>query len=145
MSQSSSAPTLLVDLGGTNVRFGVADPARDKPLLDDSIRRYRVAEHDSLVATAKQYLADTGLEVRRAIVAAAGRIVDGETVKVTNNPWAISARQTAGALGLESVHLVNDFAAQSMAVTLLRGDDLVDVGTVPRPMVGAEAEQTFAV
>ena len=70
MSQSRSAPTLLVDLGGTNVRFGVADPAREHPLLPDSIRRYRVAEHDSLVSTAKLYLADTGLEVRRAIVAA---------------------------------------------------------------------------
>src|SRR3546814_3481390 len=111
MSQSSSAPTLLVDLGGTNVRFGVADPTQGKPLLGDSIRRYRVAEHDSLVATAKQYLADTGLQVHRAIVAAAGRIVDGETVKVTNNPWAISAHQTAKALDLEYVHLVNDFAA----------------------------------
>ncbi|MEO7067658.1 MAG: glucokinase [Rhodanobacter sp.] len=145
MSQPHSAPTLLVDLGGTNVRFGVADTSRDQPLLADSIRRYRVAEHDSLVATAKQYLADTGLQVTRAIIAAAGRIVDGETVKVTNNPWAISARQTATALGLERVHLVNDFAAQSMAVTLLHGDDLVDVGTAARPVVGGEDEQTFVI
>ena len=145
MSQSSSIPTLLVDLGGTNVRFGVADTSRTHPLLTDSIRRYRVAEHESLVATARQYLSDTGLEVKRAIIAAAGRIVDGETVKVTNNPWAISAHQTADALGLERVHLVNDFAAQSMAVTLLQGDDLVDVGTVARPVIGDADEQTFVI
>ncbi|WP_017463571.1 glucokinase [Dyella ginsengisoli] len=141
----ASVPTLLVDLGGTNVRFGVADPSRTDPLLGDSIRRYRVAEHESLVATAKQYLADTGLEVKRAVVAAAGRIEDGETVKVTNNPWAISARQTAEALGLDGVHLVNDFAAQSMAVTLLKGDDLVAVGPLPLPTIGAHDEQTFAI
>ena len=49
MSPSRSVPTLLVDLGGTNVRFGVANPSREHPLLADSIRRYRVAEHDSLV------------------------------------------------------------------------------------------------
>ncbi len=145
MSETSSVPTLLVDLGGTNVRFGVADPSLERPLLSDSIRRYRVAEHESLVSTAKQYLADTGLHVSRAIVAAAGRIDDGETVKVTNNPWAISARQTAAALGLDYVHLVNDFAAQSMAVTLLEGDDLVDVGEVERPVIGADNEQTFAI
>ncbi|TAL88863.1 MAG: glucokinase [Rhodanobacter sp.] len=145
MSPSRSVPTLLVDLGGTNVRFGVADTSRPRPLLADSIRRYRVAEHDSLVSTAKHYLADTGLEVKRAIIAAAGRIVDGETVKVTNNPWAISARQTASALNLTQVHLVNDFAAQSMAVTLLQGDDLVDVGTVARPVIGSEDKQTFAI
>ena len=145
MSQPRSVPTLLVDLGGTNVRFAVANTLREQPLLVDSIRRYRVAEHDSLVATAKQYLADTGLEVKRAVIAAAGRIVDGETVKVTNNPWAISARQTAAALALERVHLVNDFVAQSMAVTLLRGDDLVDVGKAARPVIGSEDEQTFAI
>ena len=145
MSEPTSIPTLLVDLGGTNVRFAVADPARERPLLVHSIRRYRVAEHESLVSTAIQYLADTGLQVRRAIVAAAGRIDDGETVKVTNNPWAISARQTAAALGLDYVHLVNDFAAQSMAVALLQGDDLVDVGPVQRPVIGEDDEQTFAV
>jgi glucokinase len=145
MSEPTSVPTLLVDLGGTNVRFGVADPVLDRPLLTDSIRRYRVAEHESLVSTARQYLADTGLQVRRAIVAAAGRIDDGETVKVTNNPWAISARQTAAELGLDYVHLVNDFAAQSMAVTLLEGDDLVDVGNVGRPIIGADEQQTFAI
>ena len=145
MSQPRSSPTLLVDLGGTNVRFAIADTSRDHPLLVDSIRRYRVAEHDSLVATAKQYLADTGIEVKRAIIAAAGRIVDGETVKVTNNPWVISAREVAAALQLEHVHLVNDFAAQSMAATLLQGDDLVDVGAAARPVIGAEDEQTFVI
>ncbi len=145
MSQSRSTPTLLVDLGGTNVRFGVADPSLNQPLLANSIRRYRVSEHESLVATANVYLADTGLKVSRAIIAAAGRIDDGETVKVTNNPWAISARQTASALGLDHVHLVNDFAAQSMAVTLMQGDDLVDVGPLARPLIGAQDEQTFAI
>jgi len=145
MSPSPSVPTLLVDLGGTNVRFGVADAAQEQPVLEGSIRRYRVAEHESLVATARQYLADTGLSVRRAVIAAAGRIDDGETVKVTNNPWAISAHRTAGELGLEAVHLVNDFAAQSMAVPLLREDDLAAVGKLPAPRIGAEPEQTFAV
>jgi glucokinase len=145
MSQSSNATTLLVDLGGTNVRFAVADPSLATPLIADSIRRYRVAEHKSLVETAQHYLQDTGLKVDRAIVAAAGRIDDGETVKVTNNPWAISAKQTAAELGLQHVQLVNDFAAQSMAVTLLQGDDLVDVGKLSRPLIGAEDEQTFAI
>jgi glucokinase len=145
MSQSSRAPTLLVDLGGTNVRFGVTGPSHSEPLLIDSIRRYRVADYDSLVSTAKHYLEETGLQVRRAIVAAAGRIDDGETVKVTNNPWAISAKQTASALQFDYVHLVNDFAAQSMAVTLLRSGDLVTVGVLPPPVIGAEDEQTFAI
>ena len=141
----SSSPTLVVDLGGTNVRFGVADPTRDAPLLTDSVRRYRVADHDSLIDTARQYLDDTGLKVTSAIVAAAGRIDDGETVKITNNPWAISAKQTEKALKLDSVHLVNDFAAQSMAVVLLRQEDLVCIGDATPVVIGAEEQQTFAI
>jgi glucokinase len=142
---NTAAPTLLADLGGTNVRFGVADPARKVPLLAQSVRRYRVAEFDSLVSAAKHYLAETGQKVHRFVIAAAGRINDGETVKVTNNPWAISAKLTADALGLEWVHLVNDFAAQSMAVMLLQPDDLVAVGKLPLPTIGQGDEQTFVI
>jgi glucokinase len=142
---NTAAPTLLADLGGTNVRFGVADPSRPSPLLTETIRRYRVADFDSLVSAAKHYLDETGQKVHRAVIAAAGRINDGETVKVTNNPWAISAVPTAKALGLEWVHLVNDFAAQSMAVMLLKPDDLVAVGTLPLPVTGEREEQTFVI
>lgn len=145
MNHARNDPTLVVDLGGTNVRFGIADPTRAQPLLAHSIRRYRVAQHDSLVATARQYFADTGVTVRRAIVAAAGRIDDGQTVKVTNNPWRVSAADAARALELDELHLVNDFAAQSMAVTLLQAGDLVGVGQPGCPLMGETNEQTFAI
>jgi glucokinase len=141
----AAAPTLLADLGGTNVRFAVVDPSTDKPLHEESVRRYRVADFDSLVSAARQYLTDTGLKVRRAVIAAAGRINDGETVKVTNNPWAISAKNMAAELGLEWVHLVNDFAAQSMAVMLLQPADLTAVGPLPPPILSDHADQTFVV
>jgi glucokinase len=142
---ASAAPTLLADLGGTNVRFAIADPAQATPLLQESIRRYRVADFGSLGEAAKQYLKDTGLSAQRAIFAAAGRIDDGETVKITNNPWAISAKQMQAELGLEWVHLVNDFAAQSMAVMLLTPKDLVQVGAPALPKLGEHDEQTFVI
>jgi glucokinase len=149
---SAAAPTLLADLGGTNVRFGIAHPEADQPLIQESIRRYHVKDYASLGDAAKQYFKETGHEAQRAIIAAAGRIDNGETVKVTNNPWAISAKNLAAELDLEWVHLVNDFAAQSMAVMLMSSDkdasghqDLVEVGTVPVPKIGAKDEQTFVV
>ena len=145
MSSSPAAMTLLADLGGTNVRFGLADPTRDVPLLSESIRRYKVDEFDSLAEAAKQYLKETGLSAQRAVFAAAGRISDGQTVQITNNPWAISAATMQRELKLESVHLVNDFAAQSMAVMLLQSNDLVPVGKLPLPQLGAREEQTFVI
>jgi glucokinase len=141
----AAAPTLLADLGGTNVRFAVVDPSTDTPLHEESVRRYRVADFDSLVSAARQYLTDTGLKVSRAVIAAAGRIKDGETVKITNNPWAISAKNMAADLGLEWVHLVNDFAAQSMAVMLLKPSDLVIVGSLPLPKLSDHDDQTFVI
>jgi glucokinase len=115
------------------------------PLLADSVRRYKVADFDSLAAAAKHYLTSTGLSAQRAVFAAAGRISDGQTVQITNNPWAISAKTMQAELQLESVHLVNDFAAQSMAVMLLQPRDLVPVGRLPLAKLGAEAEQTFVI
>ena len=145
MSSTSSAKTLLADLGGTNVRFALADPALPNPLLLDSVRRYRVKDFPSMADTIRQYFADSGLSASRAVIAAAGRIVDGETVKVTNNPWQVSAHGLAADLKFESVRLINDFAAQGMAVPLLAHDQLTPVGKPRPPKIGAHHAQTFVV
>src|SRR6201991_2191883 len=151
---SAPAPTLLADLGGTNVRFGIAHPEADQPLIEESIRKYHVKDYASMADAARQYFKETGHEATRAIIAAAGRIDSGETVKVTNNPWAIYAKTLAKELDLEWVHLVNDFAAQSMAVMLMSPDKIVDkdghreleqIGSPAVPIIGAKEEQTFVV
>jgi glucokinase len=142
---SVSSPTLLADLGGTNVRFALADVERAQPLLADSVRRYRVRDFATLADTIGQYFADTGLVAQNAIIAAAGRIADGETVQITNNPWAVAARALQAKLGMASVRLVNDFAAQSMAVALLQPEHLKAVGTLPLPQLHATGHQTFVV
>lgn len=151
---SAPAPTLLADLGGTNVRFGIAHPDEDQPLIESSVRKYHVKDYASMADAARLYFKETGHEATRAIIAAAGRIDGGETVKVTNNPWAISAKSLAKELDLEWVHLVNDFAAQSMAVMLMSPDKIVDdmghreleqIGKQPVPVIGAKDEQTFVV
>ncbi|HWX65035.1 MAG TPA: glucokinase [Rhodanobacter sp.] len=145
MSQSSRAPTLLVDLGGTNVRFALADTQLAAPLLSDSVRRYRVKDFDTLADAIQQYFSDTSLTAQHAIIAAAGRIADGETVKITNNPWAVVAHALQEKLGMSSVRLVNDFHAQSMAVPLLAADQLIAVGKQPLPQLGRRPSQTFVV
>ena len=119
MSLPTRSPTLLADLGGTNVRFALADADNPRPLLTDSVRRYRVRDFATLADAIRQYFTDTALAAPRAIIAAAGRIADGETVKITNNPWGVAAHALQADLGMASVKLVNDFAAQSMAVPLL--------------------------
>lgn len=141
---SAEAPTLLADVGGTNIRFALADPTAKSPFRAETVRRYHVADFPSMSDAAKRYFEETGLVVHRAIVDAAGRVDDGE-VKITNNPWEISARRLERELGLDSVHLVNDFAALSMGVPLLERQDGVVIGEVRCPKLGTDKPQTFAV
>ena len=145
MSFDTRSPTLLADLGGTNVRFALAEVDHAQPLLADSVRRYRVRDFSTLADAIRQYFADTGLTARRAIIAAAGRIAAGETVKITNNPWGVASNALQTELGMASVRLVNDFAAQSMAVPLLRPEHLQAVGLQPLPQLQRSDHQTFVV
>ncbi len=123
----AGALVLLADIGGTNARFALADPAASAPLLLDSVREYPVAEFPSLADAARHHLDATGATARRGVFAVAGR-VDGDEARITNHPWVISRRRTQSALGFERLQLINDFAAQSMAITLLQAGDVVPVG-----------------
>jgi glucokinase len=137
---------LLADIGGTNARFALADRRQPAPLLIDSVRQYEVADFPSLADAARHYLdAMTAWRGRvdRAVFAIAGR-VDGDEARITNHPWVISRSATQAALGLASLQLVNDFAAQAMAVGLLTAADLAPIGGVPWSP-SASAAKTYAV
>jgi glucokinase len=118
---------LLADVGGTNVRFALADPRADPPLLAASIRPYAVADFPSLAAAARRYLDAAAVQVAHGVIAVAGR-VDGDDARMTNHPWVISRPQIQQALHLQTLQLVNDFVAQAMAVRLLGTDDLAPIG-----------------
>lgn len=137
---------LLADIGGTNARFGLAQLGAATPLVLDSVRQFPVAQFADVASAARHYLDGLpgaplcGLDA--AVFAVAGR-VDGDEVRVTNHPWVISRHCTQAALGLSRLRLVNDFAAQAMAVQLLADDDLVAIGgPARRPR---SARQIFAV
>ncbi|MFC3549655.1 glucokinase [Lysobacter cavernae] len=126
---STSADALLADIGGTNARFALARHDAASPLLMDSVREFAVADFPSLAHAAAHYLDNTGASAPRSgVFAVAGR-VDGDEARITNHPWVISAARTGEALGLESLHLVNDFTAQSMAVSLYGPQDVVPIGS----------------
>ncbi|GMV28443.1 MAG: hypothetical protein AMXMBFR59_05680 [Rhodanobacteraceae bacterium] len=134
---------LLADIGGTNLRFALGESA-EMPLRADSIRRYRAAEHASLADAAERYLDEVGAEPASAVFAIAGRVCGGE-VKITNLPWNVSAAEISHRLNLLSVRLVNDFAAQSRCLPLLRAADLETLGAPPAPVLDDHADRCVAV
>ncbi len=114
----TSALWLLADLGGTYIRFALANPLARNPLLLDSIRSYRVERFESLVQAAQQYAGDGGVSPRNAVFAVAG-LVQGDAVQMTNHPWNISVDATRTQLGLHQLIVRNDFSAQAAGLPYL--------------------------
>lgn len=122
-----SETLLLADIGGTHARFALADAAAGSPLLDHSIRKYPVTAFPSLGDAARRYLQETGAQATRGVFAVAARVEDGQA-RMTNHPWVVSRSRLCMQLGLEEALLVNDFAAQAMAVPHLRAGDYAVLG-----------------
>jgi glucokinase len=117
-------PRLLADIGGTNARFALDYGAgrvgdahtlacADYQHFDDAVRAYL----NRLPAR----------RVRHAVIAIANP-VDGDAVKMTNHHWAFSIAASRAALDLDTLLVVNDFAALAMALPALSGADLHKVG-----------------
>jgi glucokinase len=117
---------LAGDIGGTKTLLGLFDaaPARPRAIV---VRSFGTLDHPDLQTMIAEFM-----KIREAAdaVAAHGRIdtacfgvagpVVGETVKVTNVPWFVDARQVAAAFGLMRVSLLNDLEALAHAVPALR-------------------------
>ncbi len=142
MSPAPSESWLLADLGGTNVRFALARTGDGTPLDMASIRAYRVADFPWFADAARAYLAAVGAHPRHAVIAAAGP-VRGTEVQLTNHAWRISAPLLEQELALDSVRLVNDFAAVGMALPLLDAADLLALGPPVAAIGRRPGRQTF--
>ncbi len=113
-------PTLLADIGGTNVRFALLEGDGLGP-----VERRKVADYPSLEDAAVAFLGARRAE--RAVLAAAGPVEGGRCL-LTNHDWAVDEKAFAAALGLEGTLVVNDFEAQARSLPALREDHLHRIG-----------------
>ena len=140
---NEASPALVADIGGTNVRFALARRAAGGVSLD-AVRAYAVAEFDSLIAAAAHYLQACDARPGHAVLAAAGPVRGGE-VRITNNPWVISAAHVAATLGLDAVRIVNDFAAMSAALPALEPAALRPIGAGGVPAIDLAVPGVFGI
>ena len=116
---------LVADIGGTNARFGLIDPAagglRDEQVLP-------CAAFPDLAAAAHHYLGTVGgPNVREAAMAVASPVL-GDHVRFTNSPWSFSIEGTRVALGLDRLEIINDFTALALALPHLVPGESRQVG-----------------
>jgi glucokinase len=117
-------PALLADIGGTNARFALA---RDGELQHTA--RVLVADYLGPLEAIRDFLDEAQPEAapRRAALAFAGPVAAGRA-QLTNGSWRVSASGLRRLLDMESVSLVNDFAALAWALPKLGGQDVVQLG-----------------
>ena len=122
----TSSFILLGDVGGTNTRLAVT------PCDHFELRHTRVFEardfatfEDVLAA----YLREERISgLKGASLAPAGPI-ENDQFKLTNNHWPVATTASIKrTLGVEHVHLINDFEAVAHAIEHLPAGDFVEIG-----------------
>jgi glucokinase len=122
---------LVGDIGGTNARFGLIDPATGG--LNDQ-RALPCAEFPDLAGAASHYLRQVGQPTIRDAALAVASPVLGDHVRFTNSPWAFSIEDTRRRLGLDRLEVINDFTALALALPhLLPGETRQIGGGTPVP------------
>jgi len=117
---------VAADIGGTHCRFAIAT-RRDGRITLSHGARLKVADHASLQTAFETYREGLDRAVPNHAAIAVAAPVEGELLKLTNNPWVIRPALTAERLGLKSALLVNDFAAVAHAVSVCELTDLAHV------------------
>jgi len=117
-------PRLLADIGGTNARFALE---RGKGEIDEVVT-LACADYTEFAHAVQAYLERCArVPIRHAIVAIANP-VSGDRIKMTNHHWEFSIDATRRVLNLDTMLVVNDFAALAMAVPALEHQQCEQIG-----------------
>ena len=113
----SAAPFLAADIGGTHARVALV---RSSPEATGGVellahRVFACAQFPNLVALLQAFITDLRRPVKHCVLACAGQILGDEVVN-DNLPWPIQLDALRRALGLDEVHVLNDFEALAYAL-----------------------------
>lgn len=115
---------VAVDLGGTHVRFAIADASHGKVRRLGEATTLHTGDHASLATAWRAYAAHAGRELPRAAGLAVACPIGGDVLKLTNSPWVIRPADLPAELAVDRLTLVNDFGAVGHAVAQLPSADL---------------------
>ena len=107
---------VAVDIGGTHARFAIAEVAGGKVLSLGEPVTLKTAEHASFQTAWEDFGRQIGAPLPRATGIAIACPIDGEVLKLTNNPWIIRPALIPEKMGVDAFTLVNDFGAVGHAV-----------------------------
>jgi len=113
---------MVADIGGTNARFALADLRQSQPRLSRQ-QVLQCSAFASLQHAAEHYLQDVGVRPARVALAVASPVGSDE-IRLTNRAWSFSQRELQRRLGLDELHVLNDFGAVAQAVPAVGPGDI---------------------
>lgn len=119
------------DVGGTNVRLGLAEIGEDSQRIDAVVSE-PAADHRGLCEAVAGYLDRLGVQPAAICLAVAGPVANG-AVQQTNAPWSVTEPELVERLRVKRAVLINDFAAVAYAGGALEPESLASLGGPSRP------------
>lgn len=116
---------LIGDVGATNARFALVEADG----TTTAARVYALNDYPSVIEAIAAYLAEEEPSARpgQAVLAVASPIT-GDQVTLTNHPWTFSIETVRKHFGLRRFRVVNDFAANALAIPHLADGDRLQIG-----------------
>ncbi len=120
MSGEPRSGRLVADVGGTNTRIALFDPAVGQLL---AIQRYQNRDFSGLDAVLARWLDECSAARPREACIAVAAPPAGDTATMSNCSWSFRGSELAARFGWERVRLINDFQANAFALPWLQTGD----------------------
>ena len=114
---------IAADIGGTHARFALATTDDGITIALSDIATLEAAAHPTLEAACLAYGAMLSRPLPPVMAMAVASPVEGDILKMTNNPWTIRPSVIRESLRLDRLLVINDFAAVGHAVALAAPSD----------------------
>lgn len=118
---------VAADIGGTHARFALAELRDGERPLIGQMRKYRTRDYPGLVDAWARFAADSGGTLPRAASLAVAAPIEGEVLTFMNSDWRIDRFGLKDEIGLDKVHLLNDFGAVAHTVSVTPGDEFIPI------------------
>lgn len=116
--------SVVADVGGTNIRLSVCNIETGEL---SKLREFACAEFLTLDAALVQYFSTLQDKVKHLCVGIACP-VDNDQVVMTNLSWEFSKQALKEKLNLDSLYVINDYTAISLAVPFVEEADKIKIG-----------------
>ena len=115
--------TLLIDLGGTHMRFAVLSIENNKI---DSVNKKKLQLEDKLDTFLQDILAENKNQINNLVLSIAGPKLYG-TIEMTNRTLKIDANKLKEKFNLKNCLILNDWEAIAYSYPSLKSDNLINL------------------